>query len=68
MAGVTRVATRYLGLDEEPIGPVTDILKEGSNDRLKEFIRHLSESEEAKLNHFLTYLTFGDHIHIHEMK
>lgn len=46
-----------IGLDEETIGLVADVLEDGSYDRL---IRWLSVSEEAKLNHLQNEFMLGD--------
>ncbi|CAD7093678.1 unnamed protein product [Hermetia illucens] len=54
MAEPTSFNHTFIGLDEETIGLVTDVLEECSYVRLKDqVIRRLSVSEKAKLNHLL---------------
>ena len=65
MSGITSDATRFnyavVGLDEESILLVSDVVKSTSYVQLKsELIRRLSASESAKLDHLLAGLTLGD--------
>lgn len=65
LAGVTSDAIRFnhalVGLDEESIGLVFDVLEQGSYGILKgHLIWYLSLSETTKLNQLLTEFTLGD--------
>lgn len=67
LAGVIMSATKFnhalVGLDEESVALVASVLSGFSYGRLKDqFIRRLSVSERAKLNHLLMDLTLDDRI------